>query len=150
MAIKFIMGEELKASKVFYPVYADTSFHASVVSKRFVKPETIVNSKQRVPEEIFRLSWGARSCESHKLVASTETVDISLVSRNYNAVFKFTAYLVDDDQYPTITNNRLILGRDFLAMYAKAMSGVHIGGHVYFLNQDNKAYKAQFQKKHFT
>ncbi|KAK7576405.1 hypothetical protein V9T40_012691 [Parthenolecanium corni] len=108
------------------------------------------NSKQRVPEKIFHLSWGAQGREAHNLVASTETVDISLVSRNYDAVFKFTAYLIDDDQYPTITNNRLILGRDFLAMYAKSMSGMHTEGHMYFLNPDNKAYKAQFQKKHIS
>lgn len=148
MAIRFVMGEELKGAEVFYPVYADMSLHASVVSKRFVKPETIENSRERVPEEIFHLSWGARGRSTQNLVASEETVDISLVSRNLDAVFKFSAYLIDDEQYPTMSNNRLILGRDFLAMYAKSMSGIHTEGHIYFLDPNNKAYKAQFQKKH--
>ncbi|KAK7598193.1 hypothetical protein V9T40_006428 [Parthenolecanium corni] len=150
MAIRFVMGEELKGAEVFYPVYADTNLHSSVVSKRFVKPETVTNTRQRVPEEIFKLSWGARGRETKNLVASEETVDISLVSRNLDAVFKFTAYLIDDDQYPTMSNNRLILGRDFLAMFAKSMSGIHTEGHIYFLDPNNRAYKAQFQQKHIS
>ncbi|KAK7575702.1 hypothetical protein V9T40_011988 [Parthenolecanium corni] len=148
--LKFKLGVETSAAGVFLTTYVDLSLSTSIVAQSFVDPIHLGNI-QKTEETVFPLSWGARP-QSHfsrtdGAVTSNQLIDLSVHGRNMDSRFPFFAHVVDDMKYPTMLNNRLIIGKDFFLKYLKSTNGMRNVGHLYLLDPHNKAYKVQFREK---
>lgn len=150
LIVKFKMGKETSADKVFLTVYVDLTLPTSIVAYSFVNPAHIENS-QKTEKTVFHLAWGAKPQSYFRRqdggVVANELIDLSVHGRNEDSRFSFFAHVVDDLKFPTMLNNRLILGRDFFMKYLKTVSGSRDDGYLYLLDQGNRAYKAAYREK---